>query len=145
MEFLEFVAEDESEAEAFTTGQGHHLKENNPPLMEQGQGLELLPSRLETLIEEAQPCTSDDTTDQGTPLAVTPSVPGQTPGVLPTDITDHWASDFIAPLIKANLMTLEEPGQFKPHHLLTREAYALMVAKAFNLPKQIAQKRDLLI
>lgn len=65
---------------------------------------------------------------------VTPTpTPTPTPGTNFTDISTHWAKDFIDRLAKMNIVSGFPDGTFKPDRHLTRAQYAALLAKAFEL------------
>ncbi|MEG4345828.1 DUF1565 domain-containing protein [Microcoleus sp. A003_D6] len=68
---------------------------------------------------------------------VTPTpTPAPTPtpgGVKFSDISTHWAKDFIDRLAKMNIVSGFPNGTFKPDESLTRAQYAALLAKAFEL------------
>ncbi len=66
---------------------------------------------------------------------VTPTpTPTPTPGgVKFSDISTHWAKDFIDRLAKMNIVSGFPDGTFKPDQSLTRAQYAALLAKAFEL------------
>lgn len=49
-----------------------------------------------------------------------------------TDITGHWATDFISALAKQNLIGGFADGSFKPDIAINRAQYAALLVKAFN-------------
>jgi hypothetical protein len=55
-----------------------------------------------------------------------------------TDITGHWAADFISGLATQNLIGGFADGSFKPDIAINRAQYAALLVKAFNP----APKRD---
>ncbi|MEG5067258.1 DUF1565 domain-containing protein [Microcoleus sp. B3-A4] len=60
--------------------------------------------------------------------------PTQTPGKLQfSDISTHWAKDFIDRLAKMNIVSGFPNGTFQPYEIVTRAQYAAMLAKAFEL------------
>ena len=72
--------------------------------------------------------------------APTPSpTPAPTPsGIVFSDISTHWAKDFIERLAKMKIISGFPNGTFKPDQGLTRAQYAALLAKAFEL----APRRD---
>ena len=62
-----------------------------------------------------------------------------------TDLSNHWAADFIRPLASLNLVTGFADGSFKPDTLINRAQYAALVVKIFNpkLIRPIAQFIDI--
>ncbi|MEG4421060.1 DUF1565 domain-containing protein [Microcoleus sp. LAD1_D5] len=60
--------------------------------------------------------------------------PTPTPGGLNfSDISTHWAKDFIDRLAKMNIVSGFPNGTFQPYESVTRAEYAAMLAKAFEL------------
>ncbi|MEG3907867.1 DUF1565 domain-containing protein [Microcoleus sp. w1-18aA5] len=60
--------------------------------------------------------------------------PTPTPGKLQfSDISTHWAKDFIDRLAKMNIVSGFPNGTFQPYEIVTRAQYAAMLAKAFEL------------
>ncbi|WP_445316034.1 DUF1565 domain-containing protein [Microcoleus vaginatus] len=60
--------------------------------------------------------------------------PTPTPGGLKfSDITTHWAKDFIDRLAKMNIVSGFPNGTFQPYEIVTRAQYAAVLAKAFEL------------
>ncbi len=49
-----------------------------------------------------------------------------------TDISGHWAADFINALAKQGLISGFKDGSFKPDEKMTRAQYAALLVKAFN-------------
>ncbi|MEK0187028.1 DUF1565 domain-containing protein [Microcoleus anatoxicus] len=74
--------------------------------------------------------------------SVTPTpapTPTPTPGGIKfSDISTHWAKDFIERLTNMNIISGFPNGTFKPDQGLTRAQYAALLAKAFEL----APRRD---
>ncbi|MEG4114321.1 MULTISPECIES: DUF1565 domain-containing protein [unclassified Microcoleus] len=60
--------------------------------------------------------------------------PTPIPGKLQfSDISTHWAKDFIDRLAKMNIVSGFPNGTFQPYEIVTRAQYAAMLAKAFEL------------
>ncbi len=53
--------------------------------------------------------------------------------VEPTDISNHWAQDYILNLINNEVMETYTDGQFKPEQPITRGEFAVALAKQLNL------------
>ncbi|BAZ14965.1 hypothetical protein NIES4071_68350 [Calothrix sp. NIES-4071] len=49
-----------------------------------------------------------------------------------SDLTGHWAEDFIRPLVSMNLTSGFADGTFQPDKPMTRGQYAALIAAAFN-------------
>ncbi|AFZ06009.1 parallel beta-helix repeat protein [Oscillatoria nigro-viridis PCC 7112] len=80
-------------------------------------GNQLNPSRVKGLF------------DLGNVTTATP-----TPGGLKfSDISTHWAKDFIDRLAKMNIVSGFPNGTFQPYEIVTRAQYAAVLAKAFEL------------
>ncbi|MEQ9548658.1 MAG: S-layer homology domain-containing protein [Coleofasciculus sp. G3-WIS-01] len=54
-----------------------------------------------------------------------------------SDLGNHWASIFIQELVKRELISGFPDGTFKPEANITRAQYAAILAKTFNLPRQV--------
>ena len=52
--------------------------------------------------------------------------------VEPTDISNHWAQDYILNLINNEVMETYTDGQFKPDQAITRGEFAVALAKQLN-------------
>lgn len=57
-----------------------------------------------------------------------------------SDIDSHWAAPFIEELVKRELISGFGDGTFRPEASLTRAEYAALIAKIFDLPRQIGSK-----
>ena len=68
-----------------------------------------------------------------TPTPIPTPTPTPTPGTNFTDISTHWAKDFIDRLAKMNIVNGFPDGTFKPDRNLTRAEYAALLARAFEL------------
>ncbi|MBE9128444.1 MULTISPECIES: S-layer homology domain-containing protein [unclassified Coleofasciculus] len=53
------------------------------------------------------------------------------------DLTGHWAGAFIRGLVDKGLISGFPDGTFKPEESITRAQYAAIIAKAFDLPRQV--------
>ncbi len=53
--------------------------------------------------------------------------------VEPTDISNHWAQDYILNLVNNEIMETYNGGQFKPGQAITRGEFAVALAKQLNL------------
>lgn len=53
--------------------------------------------------------------------------------VEPTDISNHWAQDYILSLVNNEVMETYTGGQFKPEQSITRGGFAVALAKQLNL------------
>ncbi|MFW6358911.1 MAG: S-layer homology domain-containing protein, partial [Chroococcales cyanobacterium] len=53
------------------------------------------------------------------------------------DISGHWAEVFISALVERGLISGFPDGTFKPEANLTRAEYAAIIAKTFDLPRQL--------
>ncbi|HBE17314.1 MAG TPA: hypothetical protein DEG17_18365 [Cyanobacteria bacterium UBA11149] len=63
-----------------------------------------------------------------------------TPVTIPTQFTDlgnHWAAKFIQELINRNYISGFPDGTFRPENSITRAEYGALIAKTFNLPRQV--------
>lgn len=76
-----------------------------------------------------------------TPIPTPTPTPGPspTPTPIPTptgirDIQGHWAEAFIRSLVDRNVISGFQDGTFRPETSLTRDQFAAIVAKTFNLP-----------
>ncbi|MDB9503430.1 S-layer homology domain-containing protein [Spirulina major CS-329] len=58
------------------------------------------------------------------------------------DIADHWAAPFIEALIRKDLLRGFPDGTFRPDGALTRAEYAALIAKSFDLPRQLGTRRS---
>ena len=54
-----------------------------------------------------------------------------------SDVTNHWAANFIEELVNRQLISGFPNGTFRPEDNLTRAQYAALIAKSFNLPRQV--------
>jgi len=59
-----------------------------------------------------------------------------------SDLSDHWAEIFINILVKDQLISGFPDGTFRPHIPLTRVDYAILIAKTFDLPRQVGSYGD---
>ncbi|MBE9116330.1 S-layer homology domain-containing protein [Lusitaniella coriacea LEGE 07157] len=55
------------------------------------------------------------------------------------DTAGHWAEVFIDRLVERGLISGFPDGSFKPEASLTRAEYAALIAKSFNLPRQLGR------
>jgi parallel beta-helix repeat protein len=73
-----------------------------------------------------------------TPTPIPTPTPTPTPTPAPsgglTDVRGHWAEAFIQGLVSRNLISGFPDGTFKPEAPLTRDQFAAIVAKSFNVP-----------
>ncbi|MEC4894792.1 MAG: S-layer homology domain-containing protein [Oscillatoria sp. PMC 1051.18] len=53
------------------------------------------------------------------------------------DTSGHWAEPFINQLVDRNFVSGFPDGSFRPEANLTRAEYAVLIANAFNLPRQV--------
>lgn len=76
--------------------------------------------------------------NQATAIA-SPYIVNAVPGApVFTDISGHWAADFITGLARQDLIGGFEDGSFKPDSPINRVQYAALVVKAFNPPARRA-------
>ena len=54
-----------------------------------------------------------------------------------TDLGNHWAARFIQELVDRNLLSGFPDGTFRPEANITRAEYGALIAKTFNLPRQV--------
>ena len=112
-------------------------------------GNQLDPTRvngLVDLVDNQLPPTPTPTpptpTPTPTPPIPTPTPPTPTPIPTPTqftDITGHWAEQFIQGLATKGLVSGFPNGTFRPNVFMTRAQYAALLVKAFNpAPKRAA-------
>lgn len=57
--------------------------------------------------------------------------------VMFSDLSGHWAVAFIRGLVDRGLISGFPDGTFKPEESLTRAQYAAIIAKTFDLPRQV--------
>lgn len=73
------------------------------------------------------------------PYIVSANTGGNTPTLAFTDISGHWAADFINALAQQGLISGFSDGTFKPDQLINRGQYAALLVKALNpTPKRDA-------
>ncbi|MGE5660444.1 MAG: DUF1565 domain-containing protein [Actinomycetota bacterium] len=109
-------------------------------------GNQLDPSRVKGLMDFSgtvvtpTPTPSPRPTPTPTPIPTPTPSPRPTPTPTPTptgerfsDISGHWAKDFIERLAGMNIISGFPNGTFKPDDSLTRAQYAALLAKAFEL------------
>lgn len=58
------------------------------------------------------------------------------------DIDRHWAEAFIDRLVQRGLISGFPDGTFKPEANLTRAEYAALIAKTFDLPRQLGRQNQ---
>ena len=51
----------------------------------------------------------------------------------PTDISNHWAQDYILSMLNNEIMEVYPDGTFKPEKAISRGEFALALAKQMNL------------
>ncbi|NES84949.1 MAG: DUF1565 domain-containing protein [Moorea sp. SIO2B7] len=56
-----------------------------------------------------------------------------------SDISGHWAESFIEEFVKLDLIEGFPDSTFKPEASLTRTEYAVLIAKIFDLPRQVGK------
>ncbi len=54
-----------------------------------------------------------------------------------SDVSDHWAINFIESLVSRGLISGFPDGTFRPENSLTRAEYAALLAKSFDLPRKV--------
>ncbi|MGB5959248.1 MAG: S-layer homology domain-containing protein [Coleofasciculaceae cyanobacterium] len=73
------------------------------------------------------------------PYIVSANTGGNTPTLAFTDISGHWAAEFINALAQQGLISGFSDGTFKPDQLINRGQYAALLVKALNpTPKRDA-------
>lgn len=66
------------------------------------------------------------------PYIVSANTGGNTPTLAFTDISGHWAAEFINALAQQGLISGFSDGTFKPDQLINRAQYAALLVKALN-------------
>ena len=62
----------------------------------------------------------------------------------PTDISNHWAQDYIINLVNKNIMNLYSGDKFKPNQAITRGEFSVALAKQLQLlPVNYSELKDL--
>lgn len=59
-----------------------------------------------------------------------------------SDIQGHWAEIFINPLVRDLVISGFPDGTFRPEETITRAQYAILIAKTFDLPRQVGSMGD---
>jgi hypothetical protein len=59
-------------------------------------------------------------------------IPDTEPIVLPTDIDEHWAKQYIEELIKKGIISCYPDNTFRPDNSITRAEFVTIVVKAFD-------------
>lgn len=59
-----------------------------------------------------------------------------------SDISRYWAEPFISALVKKEIIGGFPDGTFKPDRTITRAEFAALIAKCYDLPRQVGTKSD---